>query len=72
MEILDLGLAVIWEMLRHQWDYITEHQLELWAFLIRLRYANNEQVSNPIALHYVYRTNACRRYYKELTQFATH
>lgn len=44
VEILDLGLAVIWEMLRHQWDYITEHQLELWAFLIRLRYANSEQV----------------------------
>ncbi|KAG8747226.1 suppressor of tub2 mutation [Ceratobasidium sp. 414] len=44
VEILDLGLAVVWEMLRHEWDYITEHQPELWAFLIRLRYANNEQV----------------------------
>ncbi|KAG8694629.1 suppressor of tub2 mutation [Ceratobasidium sp. 395] len=44
VETLDLGLAVIWEMLRHQWDYITEHQSELWAFLIRLRYANSEQV----------------------------
>ncbi|CAE7123154.1 unnamed protein product [Rhizoctonia solani] len=43
-EILDLGLAVIWEMLRHQWEYVTEHQEELWAFLIRLRYANSEQV----------------------------
>ncbi|CAE6430854.1 unnamed protein product [Rhizoctonia solani] len=43
-EILDLGLAVIWEMLRHQWEYVTEHQAELWAFLIRLRYANSEQV----------------------------
>ncbi|CUA77554.1 Protein STU1 [Coccidioides immitis RS] [Rhizoctonia solani] len=43
-EILDLGLAVIWEMLRHQWEYVTEHQSELWAFLIRLRYANSEQV----------------------------
>ncbi|KAF8761794.1 CLASP N terminal [Rhizoctonia solani] len=42
-EILDLGLAVIWEMLRHQWEYVTEHQAELWAFLIRLRYANSEQ-----------------------------
>ncbi|KAG9126783.1 suppressor of tub2 mutation [Ceratobasidium sp. 392] len=44
VETLDLGLAVVWEMLRHQWDYITEHQAELWAFLIRLRYANYEQV----------------------------
>ncbi|QRW04949.1 CLASP amino-terminal protein [Ceratobasidium sp. AG-Ba] len=44
VETLDLGLAIVWEMLRHQWDYVTEHQLELWAFLIRLRYANNEQV----------------------------
>ncbi|KAG8689034.1 suppressor of tub2 mutation [Ceratobasidium sp. 394] len=44
VETLDLGLAVVWEMLRHEWDYITEHQPELWAFLIRLRYANNEQV----------------------------
>ncbi|KAF8741306.1 CLASP N terminal, partial [Rhizoctonia solani] len=43
-EILDLGLAVIWEMLRHQWEYVTEHQAELWGFLIRLRYANSEQV----------------------------
>ncbi|KAH7345258.1 clasp N terminal-domain-containing protein [Rhizoctonia solani] len=43
-EILDLGLAVIWEMLRHQWEYVTEHQAELWALLIRLRYANSEQV----------------------------
>ncbi|CAE6524060.1 unnamed protein product [Rhizoctonia solani] len=43
-EILDLGLAVIWEMLRHQWEYVIEHQAELWAFLIRLRYANSEQV----------------------------
>ncbi|CAE6428959.1 unnamed protein product [Rhizoctonia solani] len=43
-EILDLGLAVIWEMLRHQWEYVTEHQAELWVFLIRLRYANSEQV----------------------------
>ncbi|KAJ1311708.1 hypothetical protein OPQ81_010180 [Rhizoctonia solani] len=44
VEILDLGLAVIWEMLRHQWEYVTEHQAELWAFLIRLRYSNSEQV----------------------------
>lgn len=43
-EILDLGLAVLWEMLRHQWEYVTEHQAELWTFLIRLRYANIEQV----------------------------